>query len=325
MFPKKKDDISLPFTTGIRNFFESSTIHAEEKENSTLQPDKKKPIFPKKKFVAGACAGCADVWVCHPLDRIKTHMQQHPRLNMFGSAKEIWVRGGIRSLYEGIWPMTVEAIVKVGLRFFTFTYFKDQYRRYILHSDDPTQPVGIMGDVLAGGMAGVVESLAIVIPCELLKVRHMTQAGHEPFLGVMRKVISEEGVLALYKGGAPTLLRQSTNQMIRFPIFVGASEYLKKLQKYPHDQALPTWQNLSVGGFAGMISTIINTPFDTIKTHLQKQGNNKGLLGTLGHIYKEGGLRAYWAGVVPRTVRVVPGQAITWAVFAYVAALLGED
>ena len=42
--------------------------------------------------------------------------------------------------------------------------------------------------------AGTVESYLIVIPCELLKVRHMTQAGHAPFFDVMKQIIKTEGM-----------------------------------------------------------------------------------------------------------------------------------
>lgn len=154
---------------------------------------------------------------------------------------------------------------------------------------------------------------------ELCKVRHMTQAGHESFLKVFKTLLKNEGVFALYKGGTATLLRQVTNQMIRFPIFVGSSNYLKRLQRIPNEQPLPAWQNLSVGAFAGMISTIINTPFDTIKTRMQRHGSTLGVQGVIKEIFADGGLRAYWAGVIPRTVRVAPGQAITWAVYAKVS------
>lgn len=35
--------------------------------------------------------------------------------------------GGVASLYEGIFPMTAEAIVKVGIRYFAFQFFTEQY------------------------------------------------------------------------------------------------------------------------------------------------------------------------------------------------------
>ena len=40
----------------------------------------------------------------------------------------------------------------------------------------------------------------------------------------------------------------------------------------------------------------------------------KGLLDALVKIPKEEGLRALWRGLIPRLMRIPPGQAIVWAV-----------
>lgn len=144
----------------------TNTPSAVSHKITTSDDDLKKQFyFPKKKFIAGSCAGIADIWLCHPLDRIKTHLQQHPKLGILNSTHSIFKKGGIRALYEGIWPMTVEAIVKVGLRFFTFNFFSDNWRYYIKRTKDPQVSIGVAGNLFAGAMAGAVESIIIVIPC----------------------------------------------------------------------------------------------------------------------------------------------------------------
>jgi hypothetical protein len=94
-------------------------------------------------------------------------------------------------MYEGIWPMTFEAMLKGGIRFFSFKLFKDWYQARFM--DDPNQLLPIHASLMGGAVAGTVESLIIVIPCEFLKVRHMTQAENKPFMRVffdiMKKVL----------------------------------------------------------------------------------------------------------------------------------------
>jgi hypothetical protein len=211
--------------------------------------DSKRRSSPWKDFVSGSCGGVADMWACHGLDRIKTHIQNHPHLTFTTATREIWGRGGLRAVYEGIWPATAEAVFKVGLRFYTYEWSLRFYK------DCVTDPTPFAAQIFGGFVSGSAESLAIVIPCQLLKVRHMTQGDrHMPFHAVMRHIVKEEGmsarwrwkcvymaphhvsylvrisvvhmvtwtgVRALYTGGVTTYLRQTSNHMIRFPVYYG--------------------------------------------------------------------------------------------------------
>lgn len=49
------------------------------------------------------------------------------------------VIGGMRSFYEGILPMTAEAIFKVGIRYFSFQLFVEQYNETV-HGDKKKAP-----------------------------------------------------------------------------------------------------------------------------------------------------------------------------------------
>lgn len=170
-------------------------------------------------------------------------------------------------------------------------------------------------------MAGAVESLLVVIPCELLKVRSMTTATHEPFFTTLRTTLKEDGIAGLYRGGTSTLLRQVTNHMIRFPVFYMSSNYIKERNG---TTTLHPIVNIALGGFAGMTSTLINTPLDTIKTRMQKVGSSGNTTGVMREVYLESGIRGFWSGVIPRMVRVVPGQAITFFVVEFIMDLMGE-
>jgi len=308
------------------------TVYAEHKEKVEEKKDVKPAApahgssLPWKRMVAGAVAGTADVWACHPFDRIKTHLQNNPSGTIAGSTKAIWNKsgggfvGGMKSFYEGILPMTAEAIFKVGIRYFAFQLFVQKYNESV-HGDANKAPTFGL-NLLGGAFAGTVESFLVVIPCELLKVRHMTQEHHVSFGRVFSNVIKQEGFLGLYKGGSATLLRQITNHMIRFPVFYSLTNYFKGENKKAH---LPVWQNLMAGAIAGTASTLFNNPFDTIKTRMQKQGQNLSAADVVRGIYQERGIRGYWAGVSTRIMRVAPGQAITWAVLEYVLNIIGRD
>jgi len=118
------------------------------------------------------------------------------------------------------------------------------------------------------------------------------------------------------------LLRQVTNHMVRFPVFFSLTSWLKGGDRHVQ---LPVWQNLAAGAIAGTASTLFNNPFDTIKTRMQKQGQNQTATQVIRGIYAERGIRGYYAGVSTRILRVAPGQAITWAVLEAVLNFIGRD
>lgn len=277
-------------------------------------------VFPWRRLVAGAVAGTADVWTCHGLDRVKTQMQNQPGSTMRSSFQQIWSKGGIRALYEGILPMTTEAVFKVGCRYFTFEWWTQQWKTFVMKDAD-AKNIPFEGRMLGGFFAGTVESYLIVIPCELLKIRHMTGV-HQPFINVVKDTIREEGISALYKGGTATWLRQVTNHMIRFPCFFGASQYLKEQRGV--EQLNPV-TNLMLGGSVGAFSTLCNTPLDCLKTQMQSAGQqSSSTLAVARKIVAENGIFGLWSGVTPRIARVAPGQAITWMVFEQVSQFLDQ-
>jgi solute carrier family 25 citrate transporter 1 len=71
------------------------------------------------------------------------------------------------------------------------------------------------------------------------------------------------GASGLYAGVVPTILKQSTNQGVRFVVFADTKE---RLQPYFRNKILV---DLLSGAFAGFCSTMFNNPIDVIKTKMQ--------------------------------------------------------
>ena len=67
----------------------------------------------------------------------------------------------------------------------------------------------------------------------------------------------------MYKGYLATLLKQSSNQGVRFLVFTDTTKILQKKIEF---KALCDFM---AGGFAGFCSTMFNNPVDVIKTRMQ--------------------------------------------------------
>jgi solute carrier family 25 citrate transporter 1 len=64
----------------------------------------------------------------------------------------------------------------------------------------------------------------------------------------------------MYKGVVPTLMKQSSNQGIRFLVYEETSKKLSGMF------SIKVLCDLLAGGFAGFVSVMANNPVDVIKT-----------------------------------------------------------
>lgn len=74
------------------------------------------------------------------------------------------------------------------------------------------------------------------------------------------------GLQGTYKGLFPTILKQGTNQAIRFFVF---NEIKKYLQQGDKTKDIGVVQTFCAGGLAGAASVFGNTPIDVVKTRMQ--------------------------------------------------------
>ena len=78
-------------------------------------------------------------------------------------------------------------------------------------------------------------------------------------------IVKQEGFSGIYKGLNATLLKQGTNQMIRF----GVMDSLKAYHKDNGWGPMKWYHTAVYGGLAGAASVIGNTPIDVVKTRMQ--------------------------------------------------------
>ncbi|KAG0481174.1 hypothetical protein HPP92_012032 [Vanilla planifolia] len=134
-----------------------------------------------------------------------------------------------------------------------------------------------------------------------------------------RTIVREEGILGLWAGAAPTVMRNGTNQAAMFTAKNAFDAILWK--KHEGDgKVLQPWQSMISGFLAGACGPICTGPFDVVKTRLMAQSRSggevkyKGMFHAIRLIASEEGVLALWKGLLPRLMRIPPGQAIVWAV-----------
>ncbi|KAF5476292.1 hypothetical protein F2P56_008023 [Juglans regia] len=282
-----------------------------------------KTIPPYVKALSGSLGGVMEASCLQPIDVIKTRLQ----LDRSGTYKGIIHCGttivrteGVRALWKGLTPFAMHLTLKYALRMGSNAVLQSAFK------DSETGKLSNRGRLLSGFGAGVLEALVIVTPFEVVKIRLQQQRGLSPELlkykgplHCARMIIREEGFLGLWAGAAPTVMRNGTNQSAMFTAKNAFDVLLWKKHEGDGKVLLP-WQSMISGFLAGTAGPVCTGPFDVVKTRLMAQSKvgggvkYKGMIHAIRTIYAEEGLRALWKGLLPRLMRIPPGQAIMWTV-----------
>jgi len=121
--------------------------------------------------------------------------------------------------------------------------------------------------VLTGCSAGATESL-VVVPFELVKIRLQDKDSAGKYKGAMdcvAQVIKNDGILGMYHGLEPTFWRHVTWNGGYFGCIFQIRALLPKAET-PSGTLI---NNLISGTIGGFVGTVLNTPFDVIKSRVQ--------------------------------------------------------
>lgn len=227
-------------------------------------------------------------------------------------AKKTVQTNGVLGLYRGLSVLLYGSIPKSAVRFGAFETFKQK----LVDERGQLSTVGKLG---AGLGAGICEAILAVTPMETIKVKFINdQRSPNPkfrgFAHGVGQIVKQEGLSGVYKGLTATIMKQGSNQAIRFYVM----ESLKDL--YKGDDLQKPVPKLVVGAFgaiAGAASVFGNTPIDVVKTRMQglEASKYKNTFDCFITIWKNEGPLAFYKGTIPRLSRVCLDVAITFMIY----------
>lgn len=165
-------------------------------------------------FKAGMLSGVFTTFIMAPGERIKCLLQIQQAASGTAAtkyagpidcAKQLYKEGGIRSIYRGTAATLLRDVPASGMYFMTYEWLQ----RVMTPAGKSRSDLSIPQTLFAGGMAGIFNWM-VAIPPDVLKSRLQTApTGTYPngVRDVFRQLMKEEGVLALYKGATPVMLR----------------------------------------------------------------------------------------------------------------------
>ncbi|XP_010542879.1 PREDICTED: mitochondrial substrate carrier family protein ucpB [Tarenaya hassleriana] len=217
----------------------------------------------------------------HPLDVLKVRLQMQlvgqrgPLIGMSGLFLQLLKNEGPRSLYLGLTPALTRSMLYGGLRLGLYEPTK-------FACDWAFGSNNVLLKIASGAFAGAF-STALTNPTEVLKVRLQMNPNTHPSTE-LRKIVSEEGVRALWKGIGPAMARAAALTASQLATYDETKRIL--VRRTPLEEGFHLHLCSSV--IAGIVSTLITAPIDIIKTRLMLQQECKS-----SRIYKNGFHCAY--------------------------------
>ena len=172
---------------------------------------------------------------------------------------------------------------------------------------------------------GEVAACAVRVPTEVVKQR--AQAVQQPsswaalsFILAQRGRIGWGGVWReLYRGWGVTIMREVPFTVIQFPLWEGM-----KTWKAGEGKGVSAGESAVFGSVSGAVAAVLTTPLDVVKTRLMLEGERVGARVMVGRAWREGGWRAFFRGVGPRTVWISAGGAVFLGSYQWAYNMMAE-
>lgn len=169
---------------------------------------------------------------------------------------------------------------------------------------------------IIGGISGCI-SQSIVWPIEYMKtIKQLPEHRNLSIIKTVKNDIKLNGLRSIYRGLIPQLITTIPRAALRYSIF----DQLKN--SYSNDN-LTNLKKLSFGMIAGGSEAIIlTTSSEVIKVQLIHNKNDS--ITTLKNFYKNNGIKGFYKGIIPTTLRQSTNHGITFLTVENLRPLINE-
>jgi len=280
-------------------------------------------------FINGGLAGMTATSVIQPVDMVKVRLQlagegakTGPKPTPIGVLKDIVAAGKVTDLYTGLSAGLLRQAVYTTARLGFFDTFM---KRLDVRAKENGTAVGFKeragAGLAAGGLAAVVGN-----PADLALIRMQSdgmkpaaqRANYTSVVDALTRISKNEGVLRLWAGAYPTVVRAMALNFGQLAFFSEAKAQLKNTSLSSRSQTL------TASAVAGFFASFLSLPFDFMKTRLQKQTRApdgtmpyKGMFDCFRKVAKEEGLLRFYRGFGTYYVRIAPHAMVTLIVADY--------
>ena len=282
-----------------------------------MASDKKPSVF--KNFMIGGASGMFATCCIQPIDFVKVQLQirgegvKGVRANPFTVLMETVRNYGMRRLYTGL--------DSALLRQATYTTARMGIYKTLYDWGEGGKPGSVplwqkaAFSLTAGGLAATVGNPADLALIRMQSDHTLPEAQRRHYKGVgdaLSRIVKEEGVLSLWKGSAPTVIRAMAINLGMLATYDQAKDSLTAMfGQFNGIRGVSSF-------IAAFFACLFSLPFDNVKTKFQRMA--KGPDGQYPYssfsdcfmqTLKNKGFAGYYVGFSTYVVRIAPHAIIT--------------
>ncbi|KAG2675234.1 hypothetical protein I3843_13G154100 [Carya illinoinensis] len=282
--------------------------------------DSKKPtaagVWPTvRPFVNGGTSGMLATCVIQPIDMIKVRIQLGQ-----GSAGQVartmLKEEGFGAFYKGLSAGLLRQATYTTARLGSFKILTNK----AIEANDG-KPLPLYQKALCGLTAGAIGA-SVGSPADLALIRMQADATlpeaqrrhYKNAFHALSRIVADEGVLALWKGAGPTVVRAMALNMGMLASYDQSVELFRDSLGFGEGATV-----LGASTISGFFAAACSLPFDYVKTQIQKmQPDAEGKLPYSGSLdctmktLKSGGPFKFYTGFPVYCVRIAPHVMLTW-------------
>ncbi|KAI9843661.1 MAG: putative mitochondrial 2-oxoglutarate/malate carrier protein [Thelocarpon superellum] len=305
----------------------SSAAASSRLRNDVLHTPAVRAMLP---FVNGGLAGMTATTVIQPIDMVKVRLQlagegarSGPRPSALSVTRKIIASGKVMDLYTGLSAGLLRQAVYTTARLGFFDSFMTALGT---RATAQGRSVGFADRAAAGLTAGGLAAL-VGNPADLALIRMQSdglkpaaqRAHYRSVIDALARIARSEGVLALWAGAFPTVVRAMALNFGQLAFFSEAKQQLRARTEWSGRA-----QTLAASGIAGFFASFFSLPFDFVKTRLQRQTRApdgslpyKSMMDCFRKVAKDEGLLRFYRGFSTYYVRIAPHAMVTLIVADY--------
>ncbi|KAL5208489.1 hypothetical protein ABZP36_032924 [Zizania latifolia] len=171
--------------------------------------------------------------------------------------------------------------------------------------------------LIAGGVSGAISRTATA-PLDRLKVIMQVQTHRTTVLQAVKDIWRDGRFRGFFRGNGLNVVKVAPESAIRFYAYEMLKEYIME-SKGENKSDIGTSGRLMAGGLAGAVAQTAIYPIDLVKTRLQTFASGSGKIPSLAalsrDIWMQEGPRAFYRGLVPSLLGMVPYAGIDLTVY----------
>ncbi|CAO2822090.1 unnamed protein product [Amaranthus hypochondriacus] len=268
-----------------------------------------------KPFVNGGCSGMLATCVIQPIDMIKVRIQLGQ-----GSAaqvtKNMLANEGFGAFYKGLSAGLLRQATYTTARLGSFKMLTN---KAVAANDG--KPLPLYQKALCGLTAGAIGA-CVGSPADLALIRMQADAtlplaqrrNYKNAFHALYKIVADEGVLSLWKGAGPTVVRAMALNMGMLASYDQSVEFFRDTCGLGEGATV-----VGASAVSGFFASACSLPFDYVKTQIQKMQPDAagkypytGSMDCAMQTLKAGGPLKFYTGFPVYCVRIAPHVMMTW-------------